>query len=103
MKSNDFTAQAAKILNSNSKKKTRFADADLVLGNAKVIKTTFSLPPEEHAALDVLRGLAANENRYPFHSELIRAGLLLLQELSSQELVAALDQVRHLSHGRKAI
>ena len=103
MKSKDFTAQAAKITNGGSKRKTRFADADLALGNTKVVKTTFSLPPEEYAALDVLRGLAASENQYPFHSELIRAGLLLLQELSSQELVVALDQVRHLGHGRKAV
>lgn len=103
MKSKDFIAQAAKITNRGGKKKTRFADADQALGNVKVVKTTFSLPPEEHAALDVLRGLAASENRYPFYSELIRAGLLLLQELSTQELGAALDQVKHLPHGRKAI
>ena len=103
MKSNDFTAQAAKISSSGSKRKARFADADLALGNAKVVRTTFSLPPEEHAALDVLRGLAASENRFPVHSELIRAGLLLLHGLSSQELLAALDQVRHLRHGPKSI
>lgn len=101
MKSKDFTAQAERITNSGSKRKSRFADADLALGNTKVVRTTFSLPPEEYATLDVLRGLAASENRYPFHSELIRAGLLLLQRLSSQELGAALDQVKHLGHGRK--
>ena len=103
MKSDDFTAQAAKIMSSGNKRKTRFVDADLVLGNAKVVRRTFSLPTEEHAALDVLRGLAASANRFPVHSKLIRAGLLLLQGLSSQELGAALDQVRHLSHGPKPV
>jgi Arc/MetJ-type ribon-helix-helix transcriptional regulator len=103
MKSEDFTAEAAKISSCSSRKKSRFADADVALGNAKVVKTTFSLPPEEYAALDVLRGLAASEYRYPSQSELIRAGLLQLQGLSSQELGAALDQIKHLSHKRQVI
>lgn len=103
MKSEDFAMQAVKHNRGQDKKGARFANADLAMGQASVIRKTFSLPSEECVAIDILRGLAASQGKYPSHSEIVRAGLILLRTLSGPELSKALDQVAHLVPGRKVI
>ena len=87
----------------------RFAVADRALGSregsgqperAKVVRDTFSFPPQEHERLKALM------NRYPAlyrratRSELVRAGLGLLETLSDEELAEVLDTVERLKPGR---
>ncbi|MBK4736798.1 hypothetical protein [Noviherbaspirillum pedocola] len=102
MKSDDFAIQAAKHNGNIDRKSSRFANADLAMGQSSLIRKTFSLPSEECVAIDILRGLAASQGKFPSHSEIVRAGLILLQTLSGLELSKALDQVAHLVPGRKA-
>jgi hypothetical protein len=110
MSKKDFTSQMA-TMNMNQMKSDdgRFKKADAAIAqastqralNGQVLRKTFSLPSDEYSNFRLLRRLAADEDRLPSESELVRAGIIMLSGLTGPMLAIALDQVRHLTPGRK--
>jgi hypothetical protein len=70
-------------------------------GEASVIRDTFSMPPGDHGLIETLRTRAAREGRNTSKSEVVRAGLLALVDLSAAQLVEVLDRLERVKPGRK--
>ena len=93
----------------------RFSRADVALGNTrddtkrskpnprkKVIRDNFSMPEEDYALIDEIRKRLIREHAVVRNkSEVLRAGLLALAKMSSQEMLEASDRVKQLKPGRK--
>jgi len=66
----------------------------------KVIRDSFTLPSKDYELIAAIRqrylGLAVNATK----SEVIRAGLHILQSLSDEELVQAIDSLEKVKTGR---
>ena len=95
----------------------RFAKADAIYGEdkphsakatlsrealavPKVIRDTFSMPVGDYELLDLLKARALTMGVAINKSELIRAGLRLLSDLSESEFRAALARVDKIKPGR---
>ena len=86
----------------------RFAKADEALGSAsggygersKVIRDTFSFPPQEHAQLKAIMDRWPALSRRFTRSEIVRAGLAVLADMDDDELAEALDRIERLKTGR---
>jgi Arc/MetJ-type ribon-helix-helix transcriptional regulator len=67
-----------------------------------VVRDTFSMPSDEYAVLDVLRGKAAASGRFPSKSELVRCGIRALKTLTTEQLCELLEQGAKLKPGPKS-
>ncbi len=68
----------------------------------RVVRHTFSMPPESLEALETLQQQAMLQGIGINKSELIRAGILQLQSMKPQTLARALSRVQKLKTGRPA-
>ena len=66
-----------------------------------VTRDTFSMPAEEHARIEQMRLVAAKENVLVNKSEIVRAALLLLAEVNSDDLLKRLAGLKKGKPGRK--
>ena len=66
----------------------------------KLVRDSFTIPKTEFAAIDVLKGRAIALGSSVKKSELLRAGLMVLQGLSDAAYKAALSAVPTLKTGR---
>lgn len=66
-----------------------------------VTRDTFSMPAEEHARIEQMRLVAAKENVLVNKSEIVRAALLLLAEVNSDDLLKRLAELKKGKPGRK--
>jgi hypothetical protein len=98
------------------RKLDRFALAEAVLGSTedktdkqlqsntreKVIRDSFSLPSDDYARLRLLRDRGLKCGVHINKSELVRAGLQVLQTLPDSEFLDAVQRVQKLKTGRPA-
>jgi hypothetical protein len=68
----------------------------------KLVRDSFTIPKAEYAAIDALKGRALKLGVGVKKSELLRAGLMLLQELSDARFKAAMASVPTIKTGRPA-
>ncbi len=80
---------------------TPLSEAGASRGETSVIRDTFSMPPGDHGLIETLRTRAAREGRNTSKSEVVRAGLLALVDLSAAQLVEVLDRLERVKPGRK--
>ena len=66
-----------------------------------VARDTFSMPVEEHAIIEQLRLVAARENVLVNKSEIVRAALVLLSEVNSDDLLKRLSMLKKGKPGRR--
>lgn len=66
----------------------------------KLIRDSFTIPKDEYLVLDALKQRALGAGRAAKKSEILRAGLAVLDGLSDAALVAALGAVPSLKTGR---
>ncbi|MFG6448325.1 hypothetical protein ACG0Z6_08705 [Roseateles sp. BYS180W] len=79
-----------------SKAKNTPADSSKV----KLVRDSFTMPKDEYAKIDALKQRAAAKARVVKKSEILRAGVALLDKLSDTQLLAALSAVPSLKTGR---
>ena len=94
----------------------RFSRADVALGSSqndsksskagarkRVIRDNFSMPEEDYAIIEEIRQRLIREHSIVKNkSEVLRAGLKLLQKLDSETLLEAAEDVKSLKPGRPA-
>ena len=95
----------------------RFSRAEVALGDSQpeagrhkkkkrrktVVRDTFSLPEEDYAIIEEIRQRLIREHAIVKNkSEVLRAGLKLLQALDSETLLEVAEQVESLKPGRPA-
>ena len=94
----------------------RFARAEVALGEAqpssraprrkaraKVVRDTFSMPEDDYGIIEEVRQRLIREHATVKNkSEVLRAGLRLLQTLDSEDLLQAAEDVVSLKPGRPA-
>ncbi len=66
----------------------------------KMVRDSFTMPKPEYAVIEALKQRAAQAGRPAKKSELLRAGLRLLEGLPSAALVAALQALPAIKTGR---
>lgn len=76
--------------------------AGLAPAALRVIRDGFSMPPGDYEILYELKQRLLQEKRDVTKSGLLRAGLRKLQEMSAEELVAAMDTLEPIKQGRPA-
>ena len=74
-----------------------FRDGDLV------VRDTFSMPVGDYELIDTLKGKALKQMMTVTKSELVRAGLLLLDSLDGKDLKLALIKVEKVKTGRRPL
>jgi len=80
----------------------RQPEAEPVPPVTKIIRDTFTLPQNEHLQLQSLIKRCMTVGISTNKSELIRAGLLALQNLTDAELEALMNSLEKLKVGRRA-
>ena len=68
----------------------------------KMVRDSFTMPKAEYAAIDTLKERAAKAGRPAKKSELLRAGVKLLEGLAPAALKAALEALPAIKTGRPA-
>jgi len=68
---------------------------------SRVVRDTFSMPPEDNALIFELRTKAAKAGHIATKSDIVRAGLHALSTLNEQELVNAISILVRVLPGRK--
>jgi FixJ family two-component response regulator len=68
----------------------------------KLVRDSFTMPAEEHQIIDKLKKKIRTTGSEVKKSELIRAGIAVLDTLSSRALAAAINRVPNLKTGRPA-
>ena len=66
----------------------------------KLVRDSFTIPKVEYAALDALKQRAVKLGQSPKKSEVLRAGIMLLANLSDAALLTALSHVPAIKTGR---
>ncbi len=66
----------------------------------RVIRDSFSLPATDYAIIATLRERALKAGVYANKSELVRAGLRLLQEMNEADFVSAVQRIEKIKTGR---
>lgn len=66
----------------------------------KLVRDSFTIPKNEYAVLEGLKGRATDLKRPTKKSELLRAGVAALHAMSDRAFLAALDSVPSLKTGR---
>lgn len=80
----------------------RLADETLLKkGSSGVVRDTFSMPPQDYALVAALRTRAARLGRNTSKSEVVRAGLRLLQSVEDEQFAAVLSKLTRTSPGPK--
>lgn len=69
---------------------------------AKLVRDSYTIPKSEFEVLDTLKARSINLGHAVKKSELLRAGIKLLQALSDSELKAAMQAVPAIATGRPA-
>lgn len=69
-------------------------------GKVKLVRDSFTMPKDEYAQIDALKQRAAAQARVVKKSEILRAGIAALAQLSDAELLLALGAVPSLKTGR---
>lgn len=107
-----------KSLNQEEEKiKDKFSRADLYLTKEKdfissqdsqekssydfLVREGISLPQSEANRVEEMKGKITKPGFYPTKSELFRAGLLCLSQLSEEKIVSTLQKLPKLKPGRK--
>jgi hypothetical protein len=75
------------------------ASAQGNVGN--VVRDTYSMPLDEFDQIDQFRSEAAKHGQFVSKSEVLRAGLAALAQLTGEELAGAFSTVQRLKPGRK--
>ncbi len=98
------------ILNERKEMKTRFEIAEEHLSKnikkiektdkSKVIRDAFTMPQSDHEYLKILRKKALNLGIDINKSELVRAGIKLLNDLSDNDFIKRCQQIERLKPGR---
>jgi Arc/MetJ-type ribon-helix-helix transcriptional regulator len=104
MSEDSITARATE-LNGNAVSLEKDTDTDLSaepIESQRVIRETFSLPPVDRNIIQTLRDRCLEAGVYVSKSELIRAGLHVLEGLAIQELRSAIATVERLPVGKAA-
>lgn len=89
----------------------RFEKAEAIFGKedafqeeaaepVRVIRDTFTMPPDDHALLDKLRARALANGQIVNKSELVRAGLRTLHGFSEADFRKVIAQVEKVKPGR---
>ena len=89
----------------------RFSQADAIFGTTapqvksasvspKVMRDTFTMPPEDYALLAQLKQRSLSMCMEMYKSELVRAGLRLLASLPDDEFRTAVQTVERVKVGR---
>jgi len=73
-----------------------------VVATEKVVRDTFSFPPSDYKLIKEVRLRLAKKGRITSKSELMRAALHQLNELSDAEALASVEQLIKVKPGRKA-
>ncbi len=68
----------------------------------KMVRDSFTMPKPEYAAIDTLKARATQAGRPAKKSELLRAGVKLLESLTPADLLAALQALPAIKTGRPA-
>ncbi len=68
----------------------------------KMVRDSFTMPKDEYAVIALLKERAAKSGRPAKKSELLRAGITLLERLPAKALVAALQALPAVKTGRPA-
>ena len=66
----------------------------------RVIRDSFSLPMSDYAVISALRERALKAGIHANKSELVRAGLRLLQDLKEADFVVAVQRIEKVKTGR---
>ncbi|RFF27212.1 MULTISPECIES: hypothetical protein [unclassified Wenzhouxiangella] len=73
-----------------------------ISSGSTVVRDAFSMPDEDYQLIEAIRQRLIKEHALVRNkSEVLRAGLRVLSEMSSEELLSALEEVRVLKPGRK--
>jgi hypothetical protein len=97
------------VKNKPSSLDTRIAKAENVFDNGKakitqkqekVIRDTFTIPQSDYHLLEKCRDRGLNHKYVINKSEIIRAGLLLLDSLSDNKFLEAIGNVKKIKTGR---
>lgn len=84
------------------KAETFFDDSEKPTPQADVVKKDiFSFPLQDYELIDKCIGKAINLKTIMNKSEIVRAGLKCLDELSDDEFLAAINKVEKIKKGRK--
>ncbi len=77
-------------------------DAPQPVQNQKVIRDSFTLPSADYELIAAIRQRCLKSAVNATKSEVIRAGLHILQSLSDEELVQAIERLEKVKTGRPA-
>ena len=70
------------------------------LKKPKPVRDSFTMPKGEYQLIDLLKQRAAAKQRHVKKSEILRAGILALANMTDAQLFAALDHVPVIKTGR---
>ena len=70
------------------------------LKKPKPVRDSFTMPKGEYQLIDLLKGRAAARQRHVKKSEILRAGIIALADMTDAQLFAALDAVPVIKTGR---
>jgi hypothetical protein len=76
------------------------ADASTAKPKAKLVRDSFTIPKSEYAVLEGLKVRAANLTRPAKKSEVLRAGVAVLNAMTDKAFLSALNGVPSLKTGR---
>ena len=67
---------------------------------SKVVRATFSMPQACVEQIEALQAAIGKKGRVMNKSEIVRAGLVALQNMPREELISSLAKVAHIKAGR---
>jgi hypothetical protein len=92
-------ASVTKTEKNNVDKKERKA-SEKVKPNVKVIRDSFTMPQSDYSKIAELKLLCLKEGIHVKKSELLRAGILVLSQLTTVQLKKTISQLAHIKTGR---
>ncbi|MFY9221199.1 MAG: hypothetical protein WAQ98_00940 [Blastocatellia bacterium] len=69
----------------------------------KVIRDSFTLPYDDYQLIELIKDRALKASVSVNKSEVVRAGLLVLQSMSEKDLLIALNSITKIKSGRRSI
>jgi hypothetical protein len=88
-----------KLLNKVSEEKSKKAN-DKVEPNVKVVRDSFTMPQSDYAKLGKLKQMCLKAGLQVKKSEFLRAGLLVLDEMSATQLKKTIAKIEQRKTGR---
>ena|ERR1700730_12288057 len=92
-KSEQITSMASKNSAAKTKKEGRSAE--------RVARDSYTMPTKEHEQLAVLQQRCLRNAHYATKSELVRAGLVVLQVMTDKRILQTLNLLPKLKPGRR--